>query len=91
MSFDLARDAVPELAAYAARHRADPRIWRIARPLAPTDLARLLDLFEIVVLPDGYGGFVHNAALHIVDGGGHLVAITDSSDAALARAGALVA
>ena len=44
-----------------------------------------------MVLPDGYGGFVHNAALHVVDAGGHLVAITDGIDAALARAGALSA
>ncbi len=91
VSFDLARDEVPELADYAARHRADPRVWRIVRPLAATDLTRLLDLFEVVVLPDGQGGFVHNAALHVVDGSGDLVAITASVDAALARAGALVA
>lgn len=91
VSFDLARDEVPELADYAARHRADPRIWRIVRPLTAPDLERLLDLFQVVVLPDGYGGFVHNAALHVVDAGGQIVAITDSIDAALARAGTLSA
>lgn len=91
ISFDLDRDHVPELADYAARHRADPRLWRIVRPLREDGLVRVLDVFDVVVLPDGFGGFVHNAALHVVDAQAHLIDIVATVDAALAHAEGLAA
>ena len=41
------------------------------------DLAAWLRTFGIVVIPDGYGGYEHNAALHLVDERGRLVRILD--------------
>lgn len=40
-------------------------------------LKRLLDAFGIVVIPDGLGGFEHNAALHLLGRDGRLVLIGD--------------
>jgi protein SCO1 len=37
----------------------------------------LLKAFGVTVIPDGAGGFVHNAALHVVDRQGRLIAIFD--------------
>jgi protein SCO1/2 len=40
----------------------------------------LLASFEVVVIPDGMGGFEHNAALLVVDAHGHLVRIFDYAE-----------
>jgi protein SCO1/2 len=57
----------------------------------PAALRALLDTFGVVVIPDGMGGFVHNAAIHLVDEEGRLGAIYDLGEeravlAALGRA-----
>lgn len=77
ISFDLARDGPEALRDYAAVHRADGRVWTVARPRDEAALRSLLDAFGIVVIPDGAGGFVHNAAIHLVDEEGRLSAIYD--------------
>jgi protein SCO1 len=77
VSFDPERDDRRTLAAYAAQHGADAERWRIARPLRAEQLSAWLETFGIVVIPDGFGGFEHNAALHLVDERGRLVRILD--------------
>jgi protein SCO1/2 len=77
VTFDLARDALPELRDYAALHGADGRVWTIARPRDEAALHILLEAFGVVVVPDGHGGFVHNAAIHLVNDKGRLSAIYD--------------
>jgi protein SCO1/2 len=77
VSFDPERDTAGALAAYASQHDADGERWRIARPLRAEQLAEWLETFGIVVIPDGFGGFEHNAALHLVDERGRLVRILD--------------
>jgi protein SCO1 len=77
ISFDPARDTVAELADYAGRLGADGRIWRIARISDPAELPSLLDAFGVVVLPDGAGGFVHNAAIYLIDADGRLARVYD--------------
>jgi protein SCO1/2 len=47
--------------------------------------------FQVVVIPDGMGGFEHNAALLVVDGRSRLVRIFDYADTALAWVRHLVA
>lgn len=79
ISFDPEHDDVQRLAAYARWFGAGPA-WRMARPRSRADLDALLQAFGVVVIPDGRGGFVHNAALHLVDRRGHLVHITDLTD-----------
>ena len=77
VSFDPRRDGPAELAAYAKRYRAGGPAWRIARVADPMELKALLDAFGIVVIPDEYGGFEHNAAIHLVDRRGRLARIFD--------------
>ena len=96
ISFDPEYDQREVLAAYAAGMRADPRIWRFARVVDPgNDTAgrRLLAHYQVTVIPDGFGGFEHNAALLVVDAAGRLVRVFDYTelDAALAFARALAA
>jgi protein SCO1/2 len=81
VSFDPERDTVPELADYAARLGADGRIWRVARVNDPIELRGLLDAFGVVKLPDGAGGFVHNAAIYLVDAEGRLAHVYDADAA----------
>ena len=57
-----------------------PGPWRLARPLGGDALARLTDAFGIVATPDGFGGFDHNAALHVVDRSCRLVRVLDADD-----------
>ena len=80
ISFDPAHDTPDVLAAYAARLRADPRLWRFAAPADTAGLRTLLERFEVVVIPDGLGGYEHNAALLVVDRRGRLVGIFDYAE-----------
>lgn len=75
ISFDPQADTPEALKRYAERYRAEASVWRIARPQDEATLAALLGTFEVVVVPDGYGEFQHNAALHLVDEGGRLIRI----------------
>ena len=74
LSFDLARDGPAELARYRSRH-ARGAGWEVGRPPDARALAQWLDAFGVVVIADGADGFVHNAAFHVVDRRGRLVAI----------------
>jgi protein SCO1/2 len=88
ISFDPARDDDAHLQQYASRWFANPDVWRVATVPDAYELKRLLDAFQVVVIPDGLGGYEHNAALLIVDGRGRLVRVFDYTelDAALAYA-----
>jgi protein SCO1/2 len=76
VGFDLEHDTPQALAAYRLRHRAGPG-WHAAAPRGASELRALTDAFGVVVRPDGEGGFVHNAALSIVDARGRLAAVVD--------------
>ena len=86
LSFDPARDDPEALAAYRRRMGGRAGGWVVARPADADGLQALLRTFGVVVLPDELGGYVHNAAINVVDPQGRLVAVTDwqSPDAALA-------
>lgn len=86
LSFDPARDQPAVLAAYARKMRADSEIWRFATVADAGDLAALLKLFGIVVLPDVFGDYSHNAALFVSDKNGRLMRAydVDRPDLALA-------
>ena len=75
ISFDLARDGPEALRDYAEAHGADGRVWTVARPENELALHSLLKAFDVIVIPDGAGGFVHNAALHVIGQNGKLKAI----------------
>ena len=77
ISFDPAHDGPSELAAYQQRSGDRGAGWIAARPVRAADLAALNRAFGVTVIPDGLGGYVHNAAIAVVDPRGRLVAITD--------------
>jgi protein SCO1/2 len=79
ISFDL-RDSPEALSDYAQAHGADGRLWITARPENEQALRALLKTFGVTVIADGFGGFVHNTALHVVNPQGRLVAIFDVGD-----------
>jgi len=90
ISFDVDGDSTPRLMEYATHYGAGGGSWRIARVRDPRDLPELLRAFGIVVIPDGAGGFQHNAAVHVLDAEGRLARVldADASPADLARASA---
>ncbi|MEO8746528.1 MAG: SCO family protein [Rhodanobacter sp.] len=80
ISFDIAHDDPAALTDYQRRYGDNGDGWIAARPLDQTDLATLMHVFGVVAVPDGIGGFVHNAAIAVVDPAGRLVAILDWND-----------
>lgn len=78
ISLDPLHDGPAALAAYADRFGGAGGGWRFARPRDAQELEALLKAAGIVVKPDGYGGFVHNAAIHLVDQEGRLTRIFDA-------------
>lgn len=77
ISFDPTHDPPAELAAYVRRYQGRDRGWQAARPLTDDGLRQLMAAFGITVIPDGLGGYTHNAAIHLVDPAGRLVDIFD--------------
>ena len=65
------------LSGYADRFGADGERWRLASISQPSPPEALLTAFGVVVIPDGQGGFQHNAAIHILDRQGRLRRIID--------------
>lgn len=82
ISFDPARDTPAALKRYRERlgGAGHPGAWTLLRPHAAGDLGTLRWLFGLRVIPDGMGGFEHNAATHVVDPQGRLVALFDWDD-----------
>jgi protein SCO1 len=80
ISFDPERDTPKALHAYGRAYGADMRLWSLARVHDGTQLKRLLTVFGIVVIQDDFGGFTHNAAIHLVDRNGRLARIYDRDD-----------
>ena len=80
VSFDPAHDDPAALADYQHRGGGHGTGWIAARPVGQADLAALLHVFGVVAVPDGLGGFVHNAAIAVVDPDGRLVAILNWDD-----------
>lgn len=77
ISFDPAHDTPERLSEYGRAFGADGRQWRFARPANAAGMAKLLEATGVVVIADGFGGFVHNAAIHVLDARGRLARIYD--------------
>lgn len=77
ISFDPAHDGPAELAEYRSRFTARTEGWIAARPEDAAGLAALMRTFGVTAIPDGLGGFIHNAAIAVVDPSGRLVRILD--------------
>ncbi|MEZ4585411.1 MAG: SCO family protein [Gemmatimonadales bacterium] len=77
ISFDPTYDTPERLAGYQLRSGDRGGSWIAARPVGAASLAALKDAFGVIAIPDGQGGFVHNAAIAVVNPEGRLVAIVD--------------
>jgi len=75
VSFDPLRDTLPVLQSYGERLGAAESVWTLWRPTQDTQLPPALKALGIVVLPEGNGEFVHNAAWLVVDARARLRAI----------------
>ena len=83
VSFD-ARDGTADLRAYASRLHADAQRWTFVRAVDSVQTPRLLQAFQVTVVPAGRGDFEHNAALLVVDQRGRLVRVFDIAEQQLA-------
>lgn len=81
VSFDPGHDSPERLADYLQRFGDRGAGWVAARPITADGLGQLKRAFGITVVPDAYGGYTHNAAIHLVDPRGRLVEILDRGDA----------
>jgi protein SCO1/2 len=60
-----------DLRAYSRAHGADQQTWWVGQA-APDQTRRLLRALDVVAIPDGFGGFVHNGDIHLIDGTGRV-------------------
>lgn len=79
ISFDPA-DNQERLGWFAERHKAKAPRWRVASIPDTKARERLLKRAEVIVIPDGTGGFVHNAGLYLVNAQGNLIQVFDPED-----------
>lgn len=79
ISFDPADDT-EHLGWFADRYGAAPPRWRVAGVSEAAEREALLAAAGVVVIPDGRGGFVHNAGLYLLDADGRLIAVFDPED-----------
>jgi len=79
VSFDPIHDGAEQLLAFRTRHGGSALGWDMARP-SSVELSRWLKDFGVVVIPDEFGGFAHNAAIHVVGPDARLRAIFDLDD-----------
>lgn len=77
VSFDPAHDTPSRLTDYKQRFGDSGQGWVAARPTNTDDLENLMQVFSVTVIPDRLGGYVHSAAIWVVDPDGRLVAIVD--------------
>ena len=77
VSFDPAHDGPAQLAGYQRRSGDREAGWLAVRPANASGLDALTHVFGVTAIPDGLGGYVHNAAIAVVDPRGRLIAITD--------------
>lgn len=80
ISFDPDHDTPRQLAAYLQRSHDRGHGWLAGRPLKADDLRKLKRAFGVTVIVDGFGGYTHNVAIHVVDPHGQLVEIFDIND-----------
>jgi protein SCO1 len=79
VSFDPLRDTPELMRDYADIHGADGAIWTVAR-IQAQDINPMKRGFGLRVIPDGMGGYQHNAAIHLIDRSGRLSGIFDTAD-----------
>ncbi|WP_092139115.1 SCO family protein [Cupriavidus sp. YR651] len=77
ISIDPAHDNARALLAYGNRHQADPARWTLAAPRDEAAGQAALRQFGLIAIPDGFGGYVHNGGIHLIDAQGKVHGIFD--------------
>lgn len=77
ISFDPENDTDQALGDYAELHTATGTPWTVAR-MKTDQRTEVLDFFNVTVIPDGWGGFQHNAAVLVIDPDGHHTGVFDT-------------
>jgi protein SCO1 len=77
VSFDTARDDVESLHHHAGHYGADGIVWRMTTVPNPEELHKLLEISEVTMIPDAFGGYEHNAAFYLVNPQSELIKIYD--------------
>lgn len=77
ISFDPEADDLAALRTYGELHTATGSPWTIARP-KPEDLAQLLRVFDVTVIPNDWGGFEHNIAVLLINAEGAFAGAFDT-------------
>jgi protein SCO1 len=80
LSFDPARDGVAALREYKHHFKPGDDAWRYARIPDHAELDDVLKKYGVIVLPDGKGDFMHNAAFYLVDRQGRLAEVMDDNE-----------
>lgn len=80
ISFDPSHDDPAALRAYRQRFGDHGAGWTAARPADDLALAALRRDFGLKAVPDGLGGWVHNAAIAVIDPQGRLVDLLDAGE-----------
>lgn len=78
VSFD-PRDGEEELSNYLQRFSGDPTSWTVARFAGADVLSAMLNQLGVIVIPEPTIGFIHNAAIYLINGG-KVVGIHDYND-----------
>ncbi|WP_240376976.1 SCO family protein [Bacillus piscicola] len=80
ISFDPTRDDPETLAKYRTYYGSDGETWRMARAQDQEELDSLLHTLGVIVIPDEYGNFQHNAAFYLVGKTGRLLDVLDFTE-----------
>ncbi len=75
LTIDHQHDLPEALHAYRARYGGRSPHWAAVRPTSNADARELMKFFGVIAIADGLGGYTHNAAYHVIDPQGRLVAI----------------
>lgn len=67
ITFDQLNDGPAELASYLSKFSINSDHWRAARFEQDDELNRVLDMLGVIVIPEPTVGFVHNAAIYLVN------------------------
>src|SRR5699024_11050485 len=77
VGFDPEVDDPETLEKYRSYFNSDGETWRMARIPDQEELDNFLDDFGVIVIPDAYGDYAHNAAFYLVYPNGKLVDVMD--------------
>lgn len=77
VSIDPANDTQVALQSHGELHKADPAFWTLTAPRDESAGRDALRQLGVVAIPDGFGGYVHNGSIHLIDARGRVHRIFD--------------